>query len=237
MNYKYIKRIISVSVIIVFAVVLYIAAINQKRETINKIENDTRIQELKQITSKLQYSISNLEHDEAYDNEYTGTIPPFIYTANIIEIDVNNKSLYGITSNKDTYSGLMRYDFSNTDIDLNNIILYNTYNIKCKPLIRDKEDNKNVTPYVEVISIEQAKKSDELKLNANKEELSRYIEFKLKYELKSLDEIIEAANIAYYKWSDKDIKDYQEWILSLGYTEDVNVKSNVKTLDQLKDEQ
>lgn len=237
MNYKYIKRIISVSVIIVFAVVLYIIAISQKQETITKVEDDTRIQELKQITSKLQYSISNLEHDERYNSEYTGTIPPFIYTANIIEIDIDNKSLYGITSNKDTYSGLMRYDFSNTDIDLDNIVLYNTYNIKCKPLIRDKKDNKNVTPYVEVISIKQAEKTDELKLNTSKEELSRYIEFKLKYELKSLDEIIEAANIAYYKWSDKDIEDYQEWILSLGYTEDTNVKSNVKTLDQLKDEQ
>lgn len=237
MNYKYTKRVVSVSVIIVFTIILYIIAINQKENTVNNIEEDTRINDLQQVVSMMQYRIDNLELDESYNNEYTGTIPPFTYTADIIEIDLENKSLYGITSNKDTYSGLMRYDFSNTSIDLSNINLYTTYNITCKPLIRDKKKNVKTTPYVEVISIEEAEEADKIKLNNSKAELSRYIEFKLKYELKTLDEIVEAANTAYYKWTDDDIKDYQEWILDLGYTEDTNVKSNVKTLDQLKDKQ
>lgn len=237
MKYKYTKRIVSALVLIIFTIVLYIIATNQKIDTITKVEEDTKIKDLEQTINEMQLHIDNMERDEVYSNEYTGTIPPFTYTADIVEIDTSNNSLYGITSNKDAYSGLMRYDFSNTDINISGISLYSTYNITCKPLIKDKENDADVTPYVEVISIEQAEEADKLKLDESKEELSRYIEFKLKYELKTLDEIIEAANQMYYKWTDDDIKDYQEWILSLGYTEDTNVKSNVKTLDQLKDEQ
>lgn len=237
MKYKYTKRIVSALVLIIFTIVLYIIATNQKIDTITKVEEDTKIKDLEQTINEMQLHIDNMERDEVYSNEYTGTIPPFTYTADIVEIDTSNNSLYGITSNKDAYSGLMRYDFSNTDINISGISLYSTYNITCKPLIKDKENDADVTPYVEVISIEQAEEADKLKLDESKEELSRYIEFKLKYELKTLDEIIEAANQMYYKWTDDNIKDYQEWILSLGYTEDTNVKSNVKTLDQLKDEQ
>lgn len=232
-----------IQALILLAILASFVGVTHKKE-VNKVEvHKTTSDSIMDIADSLEntqkYIENILNNIDKIENEYTGTIPPFTYTADIVTIDEKSKSIYGITSNKETYSGLMRFDMSDTNIDISNIKLYETYDIKCKPLIRDKEDNKSVTPYVEVISIEESSDEAKDKFRKSKEDLSRYIEFKVTHETDSLENIIQEANEEYYKWSDSDILDYQDWIQSLGYSdnEDIEVKSLVKTIEQLKDEE
>lgn len=224
-------------VVVVLGIIISIATKVDEEQEVTK--QDTK--NVLDVQNSIDNTLKNIGSitDKQMKSEYTGTIPPYTYTTDIVQIDKKNNSVYGITSNKDTYSGLMRYDLSDTDINIENIELYKTYDIECKPLIRDTINNEHVTPYVIVMNISESTQESIDELNSTKEELSRYIEFKVTHETKELEDIIQAANIEYYKWSNSDILDYQNWIQSIGYSDNNEniTKSLVKTIEQLKEEQ
>lgn len=221
-------------VFMLVAVVYRLSSMNDEdTQHYTRKPQETLINEALGRTQGLQNKLEARKKPDDTDirREYTGTIPPYTYVADIIEIDLDNNSIKGITSNIDNYSGLMEFRFIDNS-EIQDIKLYNTYSIVCEPLIHDK-----TTIYVKAISISESTEEERQQMYDTKKEVSMYIKFQLKHYNSSLVDIIKEGNEEFYTWTNNDILNYQEWIRSLGYTEEFEVVSTVKTLEQLKDEQ
>jgi Na+-translocating ferredoxin:NAD+ oxidoreductase RnfG subunit len=224
-------RLIETIVIILIQLIILLIA---KSDYINQVKLISGQNNYEESQSKIiKITIENFEEENAKMDKLrksnkTEKENALQFTVEVLSIVNNNEQseVYGITSSSNGYSGLIRIIAKSK----NNIERYNTYVFTTDTIMKIGD-----IPEVNCISFVEATEEEKEELELNKENASNFPECMLRYESMDLSDIVATANNEYYRWTDEQILKYQNMIEKLGYTEDYEVKSTVKTIEQLKE--
>lgn len=192
---------------------------------LNKICNSAVALKKEQEGMKMQTADNDTEaSDEAlYSLEY------------IVDITIVNKkdNIYqGNTATIDGYSGIIKIQLSDNLVDSTNVEAGSCYKILASPIIDDSSDN---YPFITATEIELASSYEIKTLEGIREQVSNFDVQLLNYSSMELNEVIIDANNSYASWTQAEIEEYIEYIISRGYAEDTNTKSLVCMRNDIAD--
>lgn len=218
--------------VIMYVTVCFGGCINSKNRStsvkeVKNIDYSYRIQRLSNSLSEAKNEINIAR--ENYITEvasYKGTVDTLTLLVKVLDVEYTKSGsvIKGVVMNRELYSGLIELTYYK-QVELNS---FEIYLFTTEPVL-----TRGDIPQVKAISIKTALSFEKNDYEAIKQDVSTFLEHEFKYKNMTLDEIIEDGNKFYYTWTDEQILKYQDYIKSLGYTEEYEITSTVFTDEQL----
>lgn len=226
------------AVLIMSIMVVALTGCGNKTQEVKKTEAD-KIEKTELNKDETEEEVEIKEENIDTEENKQGTLSNLDFTVEVTEITEykNQYTVIGNTARKDGYCGEihihLKNDFGTTDEEvLKNVKAGNTYVISTVPLM-----TMSLPPQTTAVEIKEATQENIDNLWSLREEISNYEEFMLNYKDSNLVDVIVNGNMAYSTWTNEQILEYQEFIKSKGYSDDMvlDIESNVLTQEQRKD--
>ena len=176
------------------------------------------------VSDIIEDSIIKEEVQESVNIEKTGTLDNITFIVDVVrteKLDNNTYIIIGNTATEKSYSGEIRIESRNID----DIELEKTYTFIVEPLM-----SMSTPPVVTEVIHYKSTDNDIKDLHKNREKISNYNSKIFEYKDMQLHEIIEDSNISYCTWTNDEINQFMVYIERLGYSEDFEIKSNVRII-------
>lgn len=176
------------------------------------------------VSDIIEDSIIKEEVQESVNIEKTGTLDNITFIVDIVrteKLDNNTYIIIGNTATEKSYSGEIHIESKNID----DIELEKTYTFIVEPLM-----SMSTPPVVTEVIHYKSTDNDIKDLHKNREKISNYNSKIFEYKDMQLYEIIEDSNISYCTWTNDEINQFIVYIERLGYSEDFEIKSNVRII-------
>lgn len=153
------------------------------------------------------------------------------FTVDITDvITTDGYTIIGNTATTENYSGIIEIHLDDTLAEQaqDEIQVGKTYVFTVAPMM-----TMSIPPQVSAMSFTAATEEDIAALEEARAGISNFKDCMTAYETMSLEEIIQDANFNYALWTQEEITEFETFLTEKGYTEDSEIKSYVKTRENL----